>query len=132
MFTFYLAGASTRVLTMKERIAELEKHGFVCSYNWTKEVEEFGPEGDGTSKEFRMMCVMNDIQATVGSDYFVACIGAPPPSRGAYMELGARLGAAKVAHVVLEDLSQHHLFFNHPLVKVWESWEGFVTWLVKE
>lgn len=125
--TFYLAASGERWPVARARGAVLAEFlGYAWAYDWTQGVEAHGRGGLGLAPEARQQIAEADLCAARHADLFVALLDAPHTGRGTFMELGARLGASKVAHVVG---GEDHLFWAHPLVRRHADWGAFLRWL---
>jgi hypothetical protein len=108
---------------------ELEQLDWIPSCLWMIDVGTFGPSGmEGSNQWERAGMVAADIAAVQSSLLFVAVIGTGTPSRGTYMEIGARISAGLKVNVVLDE-GPSHLFFSHPLVTIHDTWAEFIVWL---
>lgn len=113
--TFYLAASSRNREGAALAIAELEALGLRCVMDWTGCLD--APEEEWPALAQR------DVHAARSADVFVHL--EPPPSYGAWLELGVRLGAGRRAHVV--SAVTDHVFMRHPLVEHHGGWPAFVS-----
>jgi len=127
--TFYLAAASTNAALAHERIADLERMGMTCAYDWTA-LDQPESAWPTVSQE--------EIDAVLGADVFVAC---SPITPGVAFELGVRvtgdlLAGQGTAHLVGEwrcpfargSRVIHHATWDAFLA--WrKTWDAFLAWL---
>ena len=123
--TFYLAAASTNAALAHERIADLERMGMTCAYDWTAldQPESAWPR---VSQE--------EIDAVLDADMFVAC---SPVSPGVAFEVGVRVTGGLLAEEVGEDeVGDAHLvgewrspFARGSRVIRHATWDAFLAWL---
>lgn len=132
MTDFYIAASSRPESVEQVRLyaLTLEQLGFEWSYNWTKNVMEFGPEGDGMHEDAKIKDILGDLRAARDCALFVAVLTEPlgVVSKGMYMEIGARLISGQVAHIVTRGV-QPHFFFSHPNVRLHSDWLAFIDYL---
>jgi hypothetical protein len=115
--TFYVA-CSSESDSARRYMTNLESCGFENAMDW---LTPFGSQ----ESEWPRLAEL-DVNAARNCDLFVLVV--EPQSYGAMLELGARLGGRRVAHVVGEPW---HFFLHHPLVTLHASWEAFVAATVK-
>jgi len=122
MQTFYIASSIYNIPQTMQLADYLSERGFdwSCSHNWTRYTEKDAPLGSIQGG----LLVVADIMAAISADLFVL-LRTDVTSHGAHAELGARLGANKEAHVILQG-SPDHLFYYHPLVLRHDTIEDFL------
>ena len=74
---------------------------------------------------FAPVFAARDLLSATNADLFVKLL-TTDRSFGAFAELGARLGAGRIAHVIAEQ-AVLHLFHAHPMVRLYESEEQFIA-----
>lgn len=120
--TFYVAAASSRAAEARLKMLEVETLGYVQRQDWTQALAAHVSEYPKLAED--------DVAAARESDLFVLL--AQPMSYGAFLELGARLGAGKRAHVVNPGASERHFFTFHRLVILHPTWESFIQAAARE
>lgn len=115
--TFYLAASSRRREGAACAIRDLEAAGLTCAMDWTQAIG--APEAEWPELAAR------DVHAARSADVFVLL--AVPQSHGAWLELGARLGAGRRAHVVGAIAGDRGFFLRHPQVEHHRDWAGFLA-----
>jgi len=126
MKTFYIASASDpeNVRSVRRLAVDLD-HDLQMEwfFDWTIPVSQ---EAD-PAKTVNPAGAEKDIEAAVNADLFVFLVTATI-SRGAHIELGARLAVGKEAHIVLRG-NEPYFFYHHPLVTIHESKVQLLTFL---
>lgn len=117
--TSYLAAASVRSVEARVAMLDVEALGYRNLQDWTAALNAPQSEYPRLAEE--------DVAAARDADLFVLL--AEPMSYGAMLELGARLGAGKRAHVVG---TLGHFFSFHPLVVKHPTWPSFVQAAARE
>jgi hypothetical protein len=112
MRTFYIASSVHNIPQTRLLADYLIERGFnwACGHDWTRYTEKDAPLGSMQGG----LLVAADIMAALAADLFVL-LRTDVTSHGAHAELGARLGANREAHLILQDAADH-LFYYHPLV----------------
>lgn len=94
MKKFYVASALSNVQRAQQLISDLEKLGWACSYNWTKQWEkEVAAEANGSSGsvEEKREIAHKELLGVLEADVLILFL---PGGRGAHVELGAALVAS--------------------------------------
>lgn len=122
MRTFYIASSIHNVPQTQQLADFLVEQGFNWSlgHDWTRYTDKDAPLGSPQGE----LLVAADIMAAVAADLFVL-LRTNVTSHGAHAEFGARLGANKEAHVIVQD-GPDHLFYYHPLVVRYTDTEAFL------
>lgn len=126
--TFYIASSSHAANISKVRaLAEnLEQMGFEWALDWTKHLDASAKPAQACDPQ----AAENDIEAARSCNLFVF-LCSDVNSRGAHIELGARLAVKKVAHIVLGG-REPYFFYHHPLVSLYTDPIAFFEMLQKE
>lgn len=105
--SFYVAASSSPegVKAARALASRLEGMGMRWRFDWTS--------GPGAPREQWEGLAYEDVRAAVECDVFVLI--PEPPSPGACVEWGARLGAHRPAYVI--GPHGHQFFGSHPLVR---------------
>lgn len=111
---FYVAASSSAKDMAKACMRDLESLGMRNTMDWTANLTALEWEWPGLAR----------IDIDSASEADVCVLLAEPPSYGAHVEAGARLGAGKTLHVVGEGF--HPFFGKHPLVTHYASWRNFI------
>jgi hypothetical protein len=122
MRTFYIA-SSVHNISQTSKLADLlceQGLNWACAHDWTRYTEKDAPFGTPQAG----LLVVADIMSALAADLFVL-LRTNVVSHGAHAELGARLGANKEAHLILQD-ADDHLFYYHPLVVRYPTMEDFL------
>jgi hypothetical protein len=134
--TFYIAGSSKD----RELIAEFGNDLYAAgpwewAWDWTQipgDVLEPGRTRGGLLNRAvaiaRPGLVLHDLWAAATADLFVLYLS-PNTSFGGAVELGTRLQAGKRAHVVFNG-AEPHLFFEHPSIRLWRTWNDLFEHVV--
>ena len=120
--TFYVATSFTNRAQAQEVADYLQDKGlrWVYGHNWT--LEEHAPPGDPKTA----LLMLRDLQSAVGADIFVLLLKSPL-TIGAHVELGARLGVNKEAHLVLQGTIAWHPFHDHPGIVKHHDLDSFIN-----
>ena len=111
-----------------QRLRDCFGYVWINDWNWTSFVMgDVGVAGSRNSKLARAGMSAGDLSTSIGADLYVAVLSSPA-SLGLHMELGARLGANRLAHIVL-DGEAHHVLYGHPCAVVHSNWEAFFMYL---
>ena len=135
MRTFYLAGPyplkneiSAKAQVLEQKFG-LRWHG---GWDWTQFGEEhLGQKGTDNYTLAMAGGVCGDLAAATGADLFVLARYPGQAQLGGHMELGARMGTTREAHVILNGEADH-MFYSHPSVTVHEAWDSFFRWMAGE
>jgi hypothetical protein len=130
--TFYLAGSTSNIKTLRSRAKDLEQRGlrWVNNHPWVTDEVNMLQMGK-SSKDLengpviRAGLAAKDICGASGAALFVAVIS-NHSQRGVFFEIGARIGANKEAHIIIEDGTKDYLFYHHPCALIYESWNDFI------
>ena len=122
--TFYVATSFTNRNQAREVAQRLQQMGLRWAYNhdWTK--FEVAAPNDPQTK----LTMLFDLQAAVGADLFVLLL-ASPLTVGCHVELGARIGVNKEAHIVLQGIDAWHPFHDHPGIVKHKTFEDLLRFI---
>lgn len=129
MKTFYIASSSSpeSVKDVRRLAAQLEAFDLVWHLDWTQHANFSTEKGEDPAKAEDPDAAVADIESATNSDLFILLV-TKTVSRGAHIELGARLGVGKEAQIVLQHL-EPYFFYHHPLAQRWtddvEFLDGF-------
>lgn len=129
--TFYIASSIKNIETVKFAAADLEERGmrWCNNYAWASFEEVIEKEGlllktaGGDNTVVAM--ASRDIAGAVGASVFVAIMCPEVTQRGSFVELGARLGQYREAHIILNGY-RDMFFFRHPNCITYETWKDFM------
>jgi hypothetical protein len=128
--TFYIASSIKNIANVQSYARDLEDRGlrWCNGYAWAAFEEIIEQEGiialKGQENTLVAMAA-RDIAGAVGASIFVAVMCPEYTQRGSFVELGARLGHYREAHVVLDGYKDM-FFFHHPNVVRHETWADFM------
>jgi len=123
MRTVYLSGQRTEVERINRYMVELRGLGFrwFAGHAWTDYTPtEYPPNHPGHAD-----LSMRHLAAAVGADLFVQIVDPGFGSKDTFLELGARLGVGKEAHIIFNG-SPSSSFHAHPLCIQHGTWESFI------
>lgn len=129
--TFYIASSIRNIESVKGYAADLEACGMRWCNNYAWASFEEVVEQDGllleTAGGDNTLAAMasRDIAGAVGANLFVTVMCPEYTMRGSFVELGARLGHYKEAHIVLNGYKDM-FFFHHPNIVVHKNWRDFM------
>ena len=129
--TFYIASSIKNIATVKRYASELEERGmrWCNNYAWASFEEVIENEGMLMEKlggENTVVAMASrDIAGAVGCSVFVAVMCSQYTQRGSFVELGARLGHYREAHIVMDGYKDM-FFFHHPNIIKHENWKEFM------
>ena len=129
--TFYIASSIKNIATVRQYATELEERGmrWCNNYAWASFEEVIESEGmlmEQLGGENTVIAMSSrDIAGAVGASVFVVIMCPDTTQRGSFVELGARLGHYREAHIVMNDYKDM-FFFHHPNCIKHESWEDFM------
>lgn len=130
--TFYIASSSE--VKYREKVkalaAEFIKMGMVWEFDWDSTFVAGSIKPSVPTHKFGYYA-QKDILAAINCDVFVEYL-ADPWSRGAHIELGARLGAGKQVLLVADNLPSDYFFYQHALVTRFNTEEELLFHLRKE
>ena len=123
MKTFYIASSSDpeNVKEVRQLASTLEREfEMKWEFDWTISVST----EENPAKTMNPAGAVEDIRAAIDADLFIFLV-TERISRGAHIELGARLAVGKEAHVVLRG-NEPYFFYFHPLAQLWDSPPAFL------
>lgn len=120
--TFYVATSFTNREQAQKVAHYLQDKGMRWVYNHDWTLEESAPQGDPKTA----LLMLRDLQSAVGADIFVLLLKSPL-TIGAHVELGARLGVNKEAHLVVQGTTDWHPFHDHPGVVRHDDLDAFIN-----
>lgn len=129
--TFYIASSIKNIPTVRGYAKDLEQHDlrWCNNYAWASYEEVIEQEGmikDEVGLENTLTAMASrDIAGAVGASIFVLIMCPDYTMRGSFVELGARIGHYREAHVVLNDYKDM-FFFHHPNIVCHKTWEDFM------
>lgn len=100
---FYLASALANVGPARKLIAELEKHGWSCTYDWTLQWEkELKPDAiqDLRGLELKREILNAELNGVMEADVLILFL---PGGRGAHVEFGAALAQGIPVLIIYAD-----------------------------
>lgn len=119
--TFYLAASSERPAEVRIAMRDIEALGYRNLQDWTAAL--------GAPPSDYPRLADEDIDAARDADLFVLL--AEPMSHGAFVELGARLGAGKRAHVLSQAITRHFFTYSDKCV-IHRTWSSVVDAAARE
>jgi len=128
--TFYIASSIKNITNVKQYARDLEDRGlrWCNGYAWASFEQVIEDEGilalKGQENTLVAMAA-RDIAGAVGASIFVAVMCPEHTQRGSFVEIGARLGHYREAHIVMNGYKDM-FFFHHPNVVVHETWTDFM------
>lgn len=129
--TFYIASSIKNIEMVKRFAADLEERGmrWCNNYAWAAFEEVIEKEGllmeNAGGANTIVAMASRDIAGAVGCSVFVVIMCPEYTQRGSFVELGARLGHYREAHVVMNGYKDM-FFFHHPNCMKYETWEEFM------
>jgi hypothetical protein len=129
--TFYIASSIKNIPMVKQCAADLEALGmrWCNNYAWASFEEIIEQEGmlkDSVGGDNTLTAMgARDIAGAVGASIFVAIMCPEFTQRGSFVEVGARLGNYREAHIIRRDYDDM-FFFHHPNAVVHENWTDFM------
>jgi hypothetical protein len=129
--TFYIASSIRNIPTVKSHAEDLKSHSlrWCNNYAWASYEEVIEQEGllkDEIGGENTLVAMASrDIAGAVGASIFVLIMCPDYTMRGSFVELGARIGHYREAHVVLNDYKDM-FFFHHPNIVLHKTWKDFM------
>ena len=128
--TFYIASSIKNIKRVQQYATTLEEFGlrWCNNYAWASHEQVIEDEGilalAGQENTLVAMAA-RDIAGAVGATIFVGVMCPEFTQRGSFVELGARLGHYREAHIILNGYKDM-FFFHHPNVVVHQTWSDFV------
>ena len=120
MKTFYIASSSDKenICSVRALAAELaQQFGMRWALDWTQHANFSHEKKEDPAKAQDPAAAVADVEAAVNTDLFIFMV-TERISRGAHIELGARLGAGKEAQIILCG-NEPYFFYHHPLAQLW-------------
>jgi len=129
--TFYIASSIKNIKMVKQYAADLETYGmrWANNYAWASYEEIIEQEGllmEQVGGENTVVAMASrDIAGAVGASLFVVVMCPEFTQRGSFVELGARVGHYREAHIVMNGYKDM-FFFHHPNCVKHETWKDFM------
>lgn len=129
--TFYIASSIKNIPTVQQYAKDLQERGlrWCNNYAWASFEEVVEQEGlllNTVGGDNTLVAMASrDIAGAVGCSVFVAVMCPDFTQRGSFVELGARLGHYREAHIVLNGYKDM-FFFRHPNVITHATWKDFM------
>ncbi len=129
--TFYIASSIKNIDVVKQRAADLEERGmrWCNNYAWASFEEVIEKEGllmtTAGGENTVVAMASRDIAGAVGASVFVVLMCPQFTQRGSFVELGARLGHYREAHIIMNGYKDM-FFFHHPNCVRHQNWSEFM------